>query len=410
MSKPVKLLIVSDAPTAPTGLGRITRELALRIHEDLSDHFEVATFGYGGTCSRKLPFMQYPITMLQNWQTPELPVVWRDFADQDKGVLLAIWNASWLPWLADSAVLPEGELRSFLDAKRFTRWGYFPIDSEGPNGLLQESQVKIMSGFDRLATYTDWGARLIDKSAAHYAEGDESRAAWKGWSTPSLPHGTDGAVFYPRDRKEARKNFISKVVRTSRGGISNDIFFIGVIATNTQRKDWPLAFETCQELTKRGVEVGLWVHTDAFRKNWDLLLLADSFGMRDRVIFTNGFLSDDELAWGYAACDVTLGIGAGEGWGLPISESLAMGIPCITGDYAGAAEFSPSGLKIKPKGFQYDGFYANKRPIFDAAEWAEAALDRSRPHSEPPLSRLGPQYYWESAWPVWKKWLLEGIE
>ena len=43
-----KLLMVSDAVTAPSGLARITRELAERIHVNLSDVIDVATCGYGG--------------------------------------------------------------------------------------------------------------------------------------------------------------------------------------------------------------------------------------------------------------------------------------------------------------------------------------------------------------------------
>ena len=44
---PTPLLILSDAPTAGTGLGRITRDIAKRIRADLSDVFEVATLDTG---------------------------------------------------------------------------------------------------------------------------------------------------------------------------------------------------------------------------------------------------------------------------------------------------------------------------------------------------------------------------
>lgn len=57
--KPIPLLILGDSVTSKSGLGRITRDLATRIHETMQDTFRVATIGYGGTGSCKLGFQQY---------------------------------------------------------------------------------------------------------------------------------------------------------------------------------------------------------------------------------------------------------------------------------------------------------------------------------------------------------------
>ena len=89
---PTPLLILSDAPTAGTGLGRITRDIAKRIRADLSDVFEVATLGYGGSYSRSLDFPQYSMEM-KDWRVFNLPEVWRDFAGSRKGILMTIWDA-----------------------------------------------------------------------------------------------------------------------------------------------------------------------------------------------------------------------------------------------------------------------------------------------------------------------------
>src|SRR5215475_13545960 len=72
MSERTPLMIVSDAITSASGLGRIARELAVRIHEDLGDVFDVATCGHGGSYSRNFPFPQYPITRFDNWAIPDL--------------------------------------------------------------------------------------------------------------------------------------------------------------------------------------------------------------------------------------------------------------------------------------------------------------------------------------------------
>ena len=82
---PFPLLILSDAPSASTGLGRICRDLATRIHERMSDVCKVATLGYGGPGSCKLGFQQYMIEGMSDWVVPTLPEVWKDFADEEKG-------------------------------------------------------------------------------------------------------------------------------------------------------------------------------------------------------------------------------------------------------------------------------------------------------------------------------------
>ena len=398
---PTPLLIISDAITGPTGLGRITREVAVRIHEHLADVYRVGVCGYGGTTSRQFTFAQYPVFKLDNWAIPQLPTIWNDFAGDEKGIMFFIWNASWLPWVSNPDMLADGDLKALLKSDRFSKWGYFPIDAEGPNGRLHESQAEIMAKFDRLATYTEFGKKVIDLTGM---------ASKFIFNCAVLPHGTEQTVFYPRSRREARKRFLGEIGRSSgEHGVTEAGTLLATVATNTARKDWPLAFETCQELLKRGVNVGMWAHTDGIKKYWDLPTLAAEFGMKNRVVFTNTHLRDESMAWGYAACNATLGIGSGEGWGLPVSESLAMGIPCVTGDYAGAAEFTPQEFKVTPSAYHYDGFYINKRPVYSAAEWADKVMSVIDP-ADKPVPLLDRQYLWSECWAKWEQWLREGAK
>src|SRR5271163_1962447 len=96
-----KLLILSDSPSATSGLGRITRDLATRIHGNLSDTFEVATCGYGGPGSSRFGWQDYHMTLTPDWTVPELPLVWKDFVGEGEGILMPIWDLSRLGWLAD---------------------------------------------------------------------------------------------------------------------------------------------------------------------------------------------------------------------------------------------------------------------------------------------------------------------
>jgi len=388
----IPILLMSDGISSPTGLGRVTRELAQRIHANLSETFELGTLGYGGNTSREFPWQQYSITKLSNWTVNDLPVVWKDFAGDRRGVLMSIWNPSWLPWLANPSLLPKGDLRGMLESNPFEKWIYAPVDAEGPNGKLSTEVGEILRGFDRVLAYTDWAAKMVDRTCG-LLEGE----------TPSLPHGTDTKVFYPRDKKEARDGFVKRVVGADLPGIKPDVFLIGVVATNTRRKDWGLCFEACGELLSHGVNVGLWMHTDALKKNWNLLELAEAYGMENRIIPSNVVLSDDDMAWAYSACDVTFGIGS-EGWGLPLAESMACGVPVIHGAYAGGAEFVPKHTQVKPTAFYYEGFYANKRPVYSAHDWATVTLRAAYRKAEVPA-----YIKWENCWPQWEQWFLEGV-
>src|ERR1700689_4517117 len=98
---PTPLLILSDSPSAKSGLGRITRELALQIHEKMGDVYRVGCVGPGFDDRVFFPFPNYPLQEMENWVVTQLPEIWRAFAGQEKGILLVIWDASRLLWLAD---------------------------------------------------------------------------------------------------------------------------------------------------------------------------------------------------------------------------------------------------------------------------------------------------------------------
>ena len=393
MSTP--LLILSDSPNIPTGLGRIARELAGRTDYHMKDVFRVGTYGLGDMGSRNLPYQQYSMHTQGNMIPQELPWVWKDFSGGERGIVLAIWNPSWLQWLAEPEKLPKGTLKDFLLTNPFEKWLYAPVDGHGANGNLPGMR-DIFLGFDRILAYTKYGQDVISKTTG---------GAKPLVDIDHLPHGLDTSVFLPRPHSEARKTFVRRIMQHSDAGIPEDVFLIGCVATNTPRKDWHLAFETCRELLRMGKSVGFWAHTDSFQKNWDLRSLMQESGMEGRTFFSNRLLTDDEMCWAYSACDVTWGIGSGEGYGYPLAESLACGVPVIHGDYAGGAEFVPEFCLVQPKILRGEGFYCIQRPVFDPHQWAVRTL---AVHGLPVEL---PEYIdWKNAWPKWEQWLRGGVK
>jgi glycosyltransferase involved in cell wall biosynthesis len=346
----IPFLVLSDAPSITTGLARITRELLkhMRTDPEMSSIFRIGTLGIGQRCYISKPYPQYPGT-LGVGGVPELMDVWRDFSQGENGIVFTIMNPEWMPWIHE------------IPRRNFNLWGYFPIDCEGPNGM-RKSILETVNRYDRKLAYTSWAARLIDSE--------------------HLPHGIDTSIFYPRPK------------------LSHDKLVIGVCATNTSRKDWGLAAETCAILKHRGHKIQLLAHTDHFGHLPELFA---EFGLSNDVFLDNARYQEDEMAEWYSLCDVTLAIGSGEGFGYPIAESLACGVPCIHGNYAGGAEITH--YHITARGWRYDGL--DKRPVFKAVDWValiEVILTRKMG------GKLDSRLDWNNLWPRWKHWLLKGVQ
>lgn len=434
--KLIPLGILTDSVSGVTGLGRIGRELCNHIHADLSDVFRVGVFGIGGNHTSKVPYPNYPIRNMQNLIPFDLPDLWRDFAGDEKGILFSILNIAWTGWLAQPERLPVGlALRDFLVVgadkppqmseqswrklspqmqnivgKRnegpFKKWLYCPVDGDLPDGTLGHEAEPILRGFDRVLSYTRYGSRVIEKTLK-VPEG----------SIHNLPHGLDSKVFYPRDRAEARKTFVPRLSNgKSDMEIRDGVILLGAVGTNTFRKDWGLALETCSELLRRGKNVFLWAHTNALGTDsnpqiyWNLLSLAEQFGMAQRVVLTTERLSDEDMAHCLSALDCGLHIGSGEGFGYFGPECLACGVPVVHGDYAGGAEFIPPYMLVDPLGYRLESKWMIRRPVFDPVDWADKVMDMLDWPETDERPSIQKELDWDNLWHRWKRWLLDGVQ
>ena len=188
------------------------------------------------------------------------------------------------------------------------------------------------------------------------------------------------------------------------GPVANDEILIGIVATNLSRKDWPLALETCALLGKDR-KIRVWIHTNKAEGDFSIPALLMDHGIVDKAIVSLGIISDDKLAQAMSACDITLGPGA-EGWGLPIGESLACKTPVVTGSYAGAADFVPATMQVQPVAFRYEGSFASKRPVYNAADWAAKANEWIGKRCD----GIDLQYLWENNWKRWEAYLRKAAE
>jgi glycosyltransferase involved in cell wall biosynthesis len=395
---PVPLLILSDAPTSGTGLGRITCDLATRIAVNMPDTFRVATAGYAGVVSRHLPFHQYILEGALDFVCPTLPDIWQDWAGDEKGYLLVIWDLQRLGWLLRPEMQCEiPVLRDFLMSKPFKIWTYLPIDSEGPNGKLTFPLQQLLQGSDRVLAYGKWGAGVLARTMG-LSEG----------TTEYLPHGINRLVFYERDRSLSRKNFVSYTKACTLRGqladrVKSDEVLVSIVGTNQVRKNWPLGIETVALLVKKH-NVRLWIKSDILERHYSIPALLIDFGIADRTMITLGDLTDHEMACAYTASDLVLGI-APEGFGYVHTESLACGTPCVVGSYAGGAELVPQTMRVDPIAFHYETIWSCKRPVYDPADWAKKSESWIGHRAT-----MDMKYDWINLWTEWEKWLLKGTQ
>ena len=179
---------------------------------------------------------------------------------------------------------------------------------------------------------------------------------------------------------------------------------IGTVATNQVRKDWGLWAEVCALFITRHPKARFWVHSDTDERHWSIPQLMIDFGLMDRTSISFGYLSDDQMAQAYTACDLTLGIGAGEGFGYPIAESLFCGTPVVHGRYGGAADYVPDEMLVDPRMFRLEGLYACKRPVFEPDDWVDK-MEYLLGKRESGPSQLD----WKNVWPRFEAWFRKGL-
>jgi glycosyltransferase involved in cell wall biosynthesis len=419
--KPICVGLLSDSPDAPSGLARITRDLASRLYTS-GLPIRIATFGFQGVGSKDFPWTQYNLGPF-NTSTDILSLIpaWSDFCRDEKGILLTIYDLQRLEAFAFPQLYGQAWLQFCAQPNAPELWGYFPIDAHTPDGSMTQQSAEILRGFDRILAYGPYGQGVLNSALWKLKDGRVPAAP--EW----LPHGYDPHVFVPHDGRDGRagmvgggsgRDMLRREIATSLTNpdgklqmrtldVSPSDKLLGVVATNQGRKDWGSVFKVLAELPPNWK---LWAHTDRLVHVWSIPDLAQQYGVTDRVFVTQG-LGDEELASLYRACDVTFAPGLGEGFGFPILESRACGTPCLHFDYAGGADLTPWKLEIEA--LRTEGAYCLQRPILTPrdisriADWLQWPESIDAKKVDP--SELIP-YAWPQLWPKWKTWFRQGLE
>jgi glycosyltransferase involved in cell wall biosynthesis len=237
----------------------------------------------------------------------------------------ADWKADLVITLMDAWVLDGNMLASL---PKVACW--MPMDC-APLSLLDQ-QVLNISGITPVAMSRFGRQQLADA----------------GFAPLYVPHGIDTQVFAPGDKAAARKM----------AGLPGDAYVIGVNAQNLDavRKAWPEQMTAFAIFRKTHPEALLLVHTqpNGFNAGLDLVELASRLRISDSVRWTDtyryacGGNTPEEMACWYACLDLYSGCSYAEGFGLPLLEAAACGIPAVTTDFSAMPEVAGPGTLLVP--------------------------------------------------------------
>ena len=165
-----------------------------------------------------------------------------------------------------------------------------------------------------------------------------------------VPHMVDTQVFRPQpDIRDAIRDEL---------GVPRDAFLAGMVAANVgnpslPRKSFPQAFLAFARFCERRRDAWLYVHSDPqSREGLPLDALAAAAGCPPgRVRFPNQAafhipMPAQQIAWLYQAFDVLLMPSMGEGFGIPLLEAQACGVPVVTSDHSAMRELCAAGWLV----------------------------------------------------------------
>ena len=310
----MRILLHSNAPWAPTGYGTQCALIAKSLRNLGHDVAISAFYGLAGNVIEWEGFTVYPCGL-------------HEFGDDIVDSHAKHWRADCFITLQDTWTLP-------LDlGHRGIPWvALVPVDSDP---LAQSVATPLRASCFQVVAYSKFGRDKLSEA---------------GIQADYIPHGIDMTIYYPDPTPKGELK--------ERLGFPSDSFLVGMVAAN---KGWPSrkSFEECftafAQFAKEYPDAQFYAHSMAppVYKGPDLNDLGAAYGISDRLRFANPYfllagLDAGEMRKNYSAFDVLLNPSYGEGFGIPIVEAQACGVPVIVTDYSSMPELCGGGWLVQP--------------------------------------------------------------
>jgi len=310
-----RLLWLSNAPWAPSGYGEQTALFVPRLAEQGHDVACLANYGLAGQYTRWGPVTVYPSD--NHWGNVNL------------GVYADLHRADHVIALCDAWVLHPDTWPEQLTAAIWTPIDHWPI----PPAVLAVLQHERITPIAMSRFGHEWMQRFeLDPIY--------------------VPHGVDTSLFQPRraDRDAIRDEL----------EIPHDVFLVGMVGANVGNPDLPRkmftkAIDAFTLFAGEHDDAWLYVHANAIAQPGSGMALDEVCELyrapQGRVRFPHAKafqlgIPRQAMAYLYGAFDVLLQPSMGEGFGIPLLEAQATGIPVIASDHSAMAELCGAGWLV----------------------------------------------------------------
>ena len=373
MSRPLKLLWLSDSPLASTGFGRVTREVCGRLAKVPGVQIACVGWGFDGWPYDRsvFPFLIYPSASASFGQDTFERVV-TEFQPDIVITLSEIWMTQWL-----SGHPTRG---------RFKWIAYYPVDGS-PVYPPWEPMLKEV---DEIVAMSQFGKDVLQS-------GIPSKRIHL------IHHGVDTSVFRPLPERAKLKDH-----ERFRGK-----FVVGCVARNQPRKNIPALVKAVALVSERVKNVHLYLHMDSCDVGYDIVTLLRRYRFEGKADVSSADfsvergLTDEQLNRLYNIFDVMALPSNGEGFGLPIIESLAAEIPVVATNCSACTELvSNRGELVKVLTTLTVGTNLVEQAIIDVDDLARCI---ERLHDNPQLRQtygkagraFAETLSWEALMPKW---------
>ena len=320
MSEKKKILVLSDHPLSPSGVGTQTRYVIQALLD--TGRYKVLSLGGAIKHENYTPFKVNPygedwiIQPIDGYGTPEMIRSTLRFEKPD-----AIWimtDPRFWGWLWEI----EDEIRSLVPIVYYHVWDNYPLPVFNEPNYSSNDVIACISKLTH-----DVVKKVAPNVESHY-----------------LPHAVDSEIFCKKPEEE-----VENLRKNSFGDELSDKFIFFWNNRNARRKQsGSLIFWFKKFLDIVGHDNAcLIMHTDVYDPNGqDLNAIIKNLGLvNGEVKFSTTKLPADNLALIYNMVDCTINVSDAEGFGLATLESLSCETPIIVNMTGGLQEQVTDGEK-----------------------------------------------------------------
>jgi glycosyltransferase involved in cell wall biosynthesis len=292
-----------------TGFGVVSKNILAGLHAKGHDISVLAINFYGDPYdTAKYPYRIWPVDKGSIDNLYAYQKLWW-IEEQVKPDLIFFLND---PWVIQKylSFRPDTERSQYQKVI-----AYYPTDA----GPMKPEWVELLNGLDAQICYSNFAERVL------IASNNNKRPD----NLHQIYHGVDTTTWKPINQSLARQEL----------GIPTDAFVVGMVARNQYRKRFDILVRAFAKFAEDKPDAKLYLHTSMMDVGYDIADLIKQFDLEGKLILTEGVtpskgVPDHVLNLIYNSFDVNCLISLGDGFGLPVAESMATGCPQLVSDHS----------------------------------------------------------------------------